>query len=357
MTPSLAATHVRAIIADLLRDIWNVEAAALYGSVARGDVEPHSDIDLLLLCQAGQKRALMEMLEPSLSREFPKLSLNLYSRHELTFLNRSSSLFLLHLKREADILLDRSGFITELLSNFRPKASYRADFLDSLTLLDPVKTRIEGSPNDLHRLSYVYSLFRVFGVYLLAAKGIFEFSKSRMADYLSREYPHARHAIAMLSQLRVLNASFFCGGPQGHAPEWLAVKNSFSPYAAALAELIDNPMPVLERSYGDGLREFVIAAAPFRRLNYRLRTWFLLLAYDGINLHCQRNGVAPMVSFQRQCIESMLSKPLPSSVANTARQVLDHVRDYRLKYFLSEGAKIKTESAIAGLQALAGEIR
>jgi hypothetical protein len=60
-------------------------------------------------------------------------------------------------------------------------------------------------------LSYVYSLFRVFGVYLLALKGEYEFSKSKMVLSLSREYPNSRLAVLTLSELRTLNANFFAG--------------------------------------------------------------------------------------------------------------------------------------------------
>lgn len=356
MTLSIAASHARTLIAEVLKDIPLIEAAALYGSVARGDVEPHSDIDLLLLCHSGHKSALFEIVQPALSREFTKLSLALYSHRELKFLDRASSLFLLHLKREADVFLDRSGFLGSLLSDFRPKPSYRADFFESLALLDPLRTRVANSPNDLHRLSYVYSLFRVFGVYLLAARGIFEFSKSKMAACLSREYPRACEAVEALSGLRVLNANFFSGGSPSQAPEWLSMDNALSPYASALAELIDTPVLILENSYTEAVAEFIAAAAPFRGLNYRLRTWFLLLVYDGINLYCRRADIPPLTSFQPECLEKMLSTRLPSPLASAARQTLGHIRDYRLKYFLNKDAKISVERASDTLQSLAGEI-
>lgn len=356
MTPSIAAaSHARALLTEILRDFPLIEAAALYGSVARGDTEPHSDIDLLLLCTSGQKGAVFERLEPVLSREFRKLSLALYSHKELKFLDRSSSLFLLHLKREADVLLDRSGFLGTLLSDFQPKPSYQADFRESLALLDPLRTRIKNSPNDLHRLSYVYSLFRVFGVYLLAERGIFEFSKSKMAAWLSREYPRSCQAVAALSGLRVLNANFFSGGSHSHVPEWPRMENALSCYAVALGELIDAPVQVLERSYTEAIDGFIEAAAPFRGLNYRLRTWYLLLAYDGINLYCQKEGIPPLTSFRPECLEKVQSRSIPSSVASAVRQTLRHIRDYRLKYFLNKDARINAECASDTLRSLADE--
>ena len=355
MTFSIAASNARTLIAEALKDLPLVEAAALYGSVARGDTEPHSDIDLLLLCDPGQKGAVFEMVHPVLSREFRKLSLAVYSHKELKFLGRSGSLFLLHLKREADVLLDRSGFLGTLLSDFRPKSSYHADFCESLSLLDPLRTRVANSPNNLHRLSYVYSLFRVFGVYLLAARNIFEFSKSKMAACLSREYPRVCQAVAVLSGLRVLNANFFSGGSSNQAPERLSMDNPLPPYTSALAELIGKPVQPVEHSYTEATEEFITTAAPFRGLNYRLRTWYLLLVYDGINLYCQKADIPPLTSFQPESLEKILSNRLPSPVESAARQVLSHIRDYRLKYFLNEDAKINAEHASDTLKSLAGE--
>jgi hypothetical protein len=175
-------------------------------------MELHSDVDVLLLCASGQKRAVYEFAHRALSNEFPKISLTLYTDDELNFLSRSGSLFILHLKREAEILFDCRGFVQRLLSSFREKESYRHDFVDSLSLIDPLRTKVAGAPNQMHRLSYVYSLFRVFGVYLLAERHIFEFSKSKMTLQLREEYPSARDAISLLSNLRTLNSNFFTGG-------------------------------------------------------------------------------------------------------------------------------------------------
>jgi predicted nucleotidyltransferase len=353
MTQNLAAVRSRTTLVERLRDIPFLDAAALYGSVARGDMEPHSDIDLLLLCSSGRKRALLEIAEPSLSGEFTKLSLALYSHQELEFLGRVHSLFLLHLKREAKILIDRAGYLGALLSNFRPKPSYKSDFVESLALLDLLRMKVARSPNDLHRLSFVYSLFRVFGVYLLAERGIFEFSKSKMAACLSREYPHAHHAISMLSELRVLNSNFFSGGGNMLAPGWLGSDSALQGCLSGLCRLVEAPSYVIERPYREAIAEFSAAAADHQRLNYKLRTWFLLLAYDGLNLYLRSVGLPPLISLETAALEKVLSEPLPSQVANAALQTLSCIRDYRLRYFLNKDAKVSADWASQVLCALA----
>lgn|SRR5215469_3873101 len=176
-----------------------------------------------------------------------------------------------------------------------------------------------------------------------------------MADCLSREYPQTSQAVALLSGLRVLNANFFSGGSQSHASEWVTLDNALSDYFSALTALIGTSVPVLERSYSEAVDEFITAAASFHGLNYRLRTWFLLLVYDGINLHCRRANTPPLTSFQAERLQE-IALCLPPSAAIAATQTLEYIRDYHLKYFLNKDTKISTKRGIDALQMLASEI-
>jgi predicted nucleotidyltransferase len=357
MTSVLSANRVRNSLTEALGDNSFIEAAALYGSVARGDAECHSDIDLLVLCHPGRKKVVLDFVESTLSREYRKLSVALYSHKELTFLQQACSLFLLHLQCEAKILFDHSGFLRSLLSSFQPKSSYHADFLASLSLLDPLRTRVLNSPNELHRISYVYSLFRIFGVYLLAEKGIFEFSKSRMADCLSQEQPNASQAIGVLSGLRPLNANFFSGQTPSAHQNWVEDLSSLPAYTYALSQLLNTDIPLAEKPYQEAVDDFAREVRHLRCLNYRLRTWFLLLVYDGLNLYCHRADVPTLTSFKPRSLLRMASSQSPFSVATAAKQTLEYIHDYRLKYFLCREAKIKADRASDVLRSLAREVR
>jgi predicted nucleotidyltransferase len=345
MITTSAAANSKAVLTEIFGGIDLAEAAALYGSVARGDMEPHSDIDLLVLCRSGQKRALIQAAEAELVGKFDRLSLAIYSHQEISFLHRSRSLFLLHLKREADILFERGCFLSTVLSQFQAKPSYQADLCESFALLDPLRTRVVGSPNDFHRLSYIYSLFRVFGVYLLADRGVYEFSKSKMAAHISQEYPLASDSIARLSELRVLNANFFSGGSQWAVPTSLTAASALRIHLRALTELTGRAVDASERAFEEAVQEFVAVAASVRGLNYRLRTWFLLLVYDGLNLYCKMAGLRPIQSFEPSELERVASPPAPDCVVEAVRQALQWVRDYRLKYFLNKSAKIDGRNA------------
>jgi len=51
MTTDTLQTSKIPALEDVVRLCDSIDAAALYGSVARGDVENYSDVDLLLVCQ------------------------------------------------------------------------------------------------------------------------------------------------------------------------------------------------------------------------------------------------------------------------------------------------------------------
>jgi hypothetical protein len=129
-----------------------------------------------------------------------------------------------------------------------------------------------------------------------------------------------------------------------------------SHYSSHLSALIDAPFLAVERAYSEAVEEFILAAASTQGLNYRLRTWFLLLVYDGINLYCREARIPTLTSFDPECLERMLSRHLPLSVASAVRQALSQIHDYRLKYFLNKEARIRADVATETLVALSGEV-
>jgi hypothetical protein len=192
-------------------------------------------------------------------------------------------------------------------------------------------------------------------VYLLAERNIFEFSKVKMTASLCHEYPQASGAIVSLSKLRVLNSNFFSGGTLQLPSDYFSPDGSLSDLASALSKLVNTNLEVSTRSYGEAVVEFARASLGFRILNYRLRMWFLLLIYDGLNLYRCKIGIPGLTSFSVNSLEEMAGATWPISVSDAATESLNHIRNYPLKYFLSEDAKINGERATHILQALAEE--
>jgi predicted nucleotidyltransferase len=83
-------------------------AILLYGSCARGDSRPGSDIDLLIVGE----------LSMPIPRE-KKLSVTAYAPSHLLAMARHGSLFVLHLREEARIMVDRQDIIPPILGAWK----------------------------------------------------------------------------------------------------------------------------------------------------------------------------------------------------------------------------------------------
>jgi len=89
-------------------------AVALFGSRARGDEDPSSDVDLLMVTNEGAAR----------HASMGNLSLSFYPLPDLHARARSGNLFLCHVLREGRPLYDPEGCFPALTSEFRLRASY-----------------------------------------------------------------------------------------------------------------------------------------------------------------------------------------------------------------------------------------
>jgi predicted nucleotidyltransferase len=326
----------------------HIGAAALYGSVARGDAEGYSDIDVLAVCPASHKREAYEEVIFALGSDAARISLALYTPRELLFLAKQRSLFLLHLSNESLILFDHTGLLTQLLATFEPKESYREDFEQSLQLLLPLQKSVVDAPNELHRLAYIYSLFRVFGVYLLSSDGVYEFSKGKMSAALLLKYPHLKCELETLSSLRILNSNFFLGGSCTKTDN--CGYDRLKRASGALSSLLGTEILIGQQSFAQAVTAFVEACANGReRLGYKLRTWFLMLLYDGLNLYCGLNDFPAMVDFTEGKLLEFIASDTPLEIRTAASVGLDYLKNYPLRYFLLERSKIPVSQACRAL--------
>jgi hypothetical protein len=99
-------------------------AVVLFGSRARGDASPDSDVDLLIWT----------------AEEFPRhscigsLSLSFYPRRQLLQKARVGDLFIGHLVHEAVVIHDPFGLLLELRNAYRVSPNLRADIVNAADL-------------------------------------------------------------------------------------------------------------------------------------------------------------------------------------------------------------------------------
>jgi hypothetical protein len=172
-----------------------------------------------------------------------------------------------------------------------------------------------------------------------------------MAQSLMSEYARESEDIRSLSNLRVLNANFFSGGESTE----VALVPTIHDSVAALNRMVGLAGMVSEQPYKDAVQEFLTAALNYpMRLGYRLRTWFLLLVYNGINLYSIDAGLRALTSFnERPLVGLMNSEAAPEPVRRAATLGVEYLRNYPLKYFLLEDSKIPTNGTCSCLLDLA----
>lgn len=111
-------------------------AVMLYGSCARGDATPDSDIDLLQLAEKGSSHY-----------QVGPVSVSVYTTDELARMCRAGSLFALHLSAEGRVLQDPTGILAATLSTYMPPTTYDRFWTD----LEAVAQCLDATIADLTR--------------------------------------------------------------------------------------------------------------------------------------------------------------------------------------------------------------
>jgi hypothetical protein len=185
------------------------ESEAVFGSSARGDFDRLSDRDILIVdADIEVLRVRRHELERS------GWSVASYTFRKLEALATMGSLFVQHLKTEADIIHDLGGRLVTTLNAFRPKASYTDELRANAALSSLIKTRPSSSQGNLWAADVLYVAVRNFGVLYLAERGISKFSYSGIIDQLVSLDLVSIDATVPLVCLREAKSIYRLGGEQ-----------------------------------------------------------------------------------------------------------------------------------------------
>jgi hypothetical protein len=178
----------------------------LFGSAARNDQDWLSDIDYLIV---GEDGCTLRARKAWLSKQGFSVSDFTWKRLERAF--SEGTLFALHLKLEARLIVDPKGKLRSLFESFRPKTDYVADFARSLELFRPlshVPAAPSGGPWALDVLSVG---FRNSAIMTLANEGEFLFSNKAILDAFRRRGRIGRDQAWTLQELRVAKMRYRAG--------------------------------------------------------------------------------------------------------------------------------------------------
>jgi Polymerase beta, Nucleotidyltransferase len=176
-------------VASQLSQRRDVEAVLLYGSVARADADSDSDIDLLIVGpDAGQTvagfRSWVGAVDPD-----HRASYVFHTRESFDELVEEGSRFLVHLRTEGQVLLDRTGQLTAFLSSPWQPVSVEAEIALALERLQNYdRSEIFGG-RFLFALAHVFTIGKTIVMARLADEGHLEFNRRRAFEAFVQRHP------------------------------------------------------------------------------------------------------------------------------------------------------------------------
>ena len=198
------STRLREIaerIAARLGKREDIDAVLLYGSVARGDAGPDSDIDLLVIGDdAGQTIAELRRWIADLDAEH-RAGIAFHTRTSFAALVEEGSRFLVHLRREGNVLLDRTGQLQAFLASpWQPVSVDReiAVELDRLSSYD--RPEVFGE-RFLFPLAHVFTIGKAIVMARLADEGVLEFNRRRAFAEYARRHPAVAPEVELIASL------------------------------------------------------------------------------------------------------------------------------------------------------------
>jgi len=195
--------HQARSIAKRLQDIDGVDGVCLFGSLARGEPDEWSDIDLLVVAREEELRptTLLAALPEPLKRE--RLSFVCYSSEELLDLFKAGSSFIDHLRHEGKVLFDRSGVLRHVLSGpFEPQAGVREELEAELRRLDAYDDLALFKGNLLFCLAQLYAIGKAIVILGVIAGGRREYARDRAFESFRELHPSLRRDVATVEALR-----------------------------------------------------------------------------------------------------------------------------------------------------------
>jgi len=177
-----------------------IEAVLLCGSVARGDANPWSDVDLLVT-SSDPKLKVAELRKAI--PEHDNVSLIYYLTRSFTASWQRHPLFTAHLKKEGVVLFDPAGVLSRM---FDTPALTRADLAEEVrqyrAKLAPFRDAKRYNNNFLFCLSRLYSIGKGVIMAGLACRGVLEFNRDAAFAQFADLNPDLAGPVAVVVRLR-----------------------------------------------------------------------------------------------------------------------------------------------------------
>ena len=190
-------------IARYFASLPDVEGVCLFGSIARGETDRWSDIDLLVVGQDPDlsPTKLRRALPDDMQRE--RLSLLYYPRPELEELFESGASFIDHLRHEGKILYDESGVLRRVFrDDFDANPNIGAELAAERARLDVYGDLGMFRGNFLFVLAQLYAIGKSVIILGLIAESSREYDRDAAFQSFKRLHPERASDVDVVSRLR-----------------------------------------------------------------------------------------------------------------------------------------------------------
>lgn len=199
--PEALRERAAGVTAELVSEFPQITGVCLFGSVARGDAGPESDLDLLVVGDDPQLTPSLIRRRLHLQETGPRVSIVYHTDVTLQRYLKTGSRFLLHLQLEGDVLYDSSGLLRELQGRPLLQAPVRAEVEGQLKRLSLYDDAARYNGNFLFPLSHIYAIGKAIVMAILCENEIYEFNRDRAFDEFGVRFPDSRDDIETLRQL------------------------------------------------------------------------------------------------------------------------------------------------------------
>jgi len=197
----------------LLKAFPEIDAILLCGSVARGDANEWSDVDLIVT--SSEPNLTPQLLQKALSKRKERISLIYFPTSVFQKLYDDRALFIAHLKMEGIILFDRLEILKRLLTQpFAPSIDVAEEIRAHRAKLAPYADPRRFNNNFLFCLSHLYSIGKGVVMLGLVKRGKLEFNREEAFRRFAGLNPDLAKEALKVAQLRPFYSRVTCRQPE-----------------------------------------------------------------------------------------------------------------------------------------------
>jgi predicted nucleotidyltransferase len=179
----------------------DIDAVLLFGSVARGDAATDSDVDLLVLGRDADQTILGLRRWVGRADSLRQASYVFHTRESFAELVADGSRFLVHLRTEGEVLLDRTGQLSAFMSS-----PWEAVPVEEEIALELERLRNYDRPEIfggrfLFALAHTFTIGKAIVMARLADEGHLEFNREKAFEAFAKYYPQLATDIWLIADL------------------------------------------------------------------------------------------------------------------------------------------------------------